>query len=88
MGLISKKRPLSYLFIIAIEIVIGILAIIGGFAIDMAIYNPPDDVASFPFPLFMGIFMLLSAAIISVSFIIVVIWIIYLYIKRGSTSTK
>lgn len=84
MKLISKDRPLSYLFIIIIEIGIGILATLGGLAIDFAIYDPPKDQPSFMFPLFMGIFMMLSAAIIFISFIIVIIRIIYLYVKRNT----
>ncbi len=85
MKLISKERPLSYLFIIVIEIGIGVLATLGGLAIDFAIYDPPKDQPSFMFPLFTGIFMMLSAAIIFISFIIVVIRIICLYVKRNST---
>lgn len=82
MAFISKERPLSYLLIIVIEIVLGILATLGGLVIDLAIYDPPKDHPSFAFPLFMGIFMLLSAAVIFISMIIVIIRIIYLYIKK------
>lgn len=82
MALISKERPLSYLLIIVIEIVLGILATLGGLVIDLAIYDPPKDQPSFAFPLFMGIFMLLSAAVIFISMVIVILRIIYLYIKK------
>lgn len=83
MGLISTKKPFSLLIIIIIEVVLGFLLSMGGLvAIDLAIYDPPADHPSFPIPLFMGIFMFLSAAIIFLSLIVIIIMIIFLRLKK------
>ncbi len=82
MGLISTKKPFSLLFIIIIEVGLGFLLSMGGLAIDLAIYDPPADHPSFPIPLFMGIFMFLSAAIIFLSLIVIIIMIIFLRLKK------
>ena len=82
MKLISKQRPLSYLWILAIESVICIFLIAGGAAIDLAIYNPPPDKPGFPFPIFMIIGMCISALLLGISLLLVALRIIYLYAKQ------
>lgn len=88
MKLISKEKPWSYLLIIVIEIPLCIGLIWGGAALDIANYNPPEGVVGFPFPLCMILAMLLSAAVLGISLIVVVIRIVYLYMKRRKTGNK
>ena len=82
MKLITKQRPLSYLWIIVIEVILGIGMFIGGVAIDLAIYDPPKDQPGFPFPLFTIMFMFFAGFVIAVSLIIVIIRRIYLLCKQ------
>lgn len=83
MKLISKEHPLSYLLILVFELIAGILLCIGGLAIDLSIYDPPEDVPSFPIPLFMMFAMAITACVMLISAIIIIIRIIYLYCKNN-----
>lgn len=83
MKLISKERPFSYLLIIVIEVIVGILLTIGGLLFDLAIYHPQEGQPGFAFPLFFGIALMFSTLVIAISAIIVVLRIIYLLVKKN-----
>jgi len=59
--------------IILVEIAIGVLLSVGGLAIDYAMYDPPADKPSFMFPICMMMAMMFSAAVIGVTFILLLI---------------
>ena len=88
MKLISKEKPWSYLLIIVIEIPLCIGLIWGGAALDISMYNPPEGVVGFPFPMCMVLGMFLSAVVLGISLIVVIIRIVYLYMKRRKTGDK
>lgn len=85
MKLISNEKPWSYLLIIVIEVPLCVCLIWGGAALDISIYDPPEGVVGFPFPICMILAMFFSAAVLGISLILVIIRIVYLYMKRRKT---
>jgi len=82
MGLITRRRPASFLLILIIEVVVGFILMAGGLALDLAIYDPPVDKPGFPFPVITIMIMFFMAIVLLVSAIIVLSLILFFHFRN------
>ena len=74
----SIAKALRPLIILPIIVIIDIALVAAGFWLDKMSYNPPPDVASFMFPVFTLLFMIVAAI---VSFIALIVMIVLLAVR-------
>ena len=74
----SIAKALRPLIILPITLVVDIALVAAGYWLDKMSYNPPPDVASFMFPVFTLLFMIVAAVI---SFVALIVMIVLLAVR-------
>jgi len=84
MAFITKKKPWSLLWLIAIQFVVDILIVGGCVAVDIANYKPVPGQSGFMFPTFTILAFILMAVITLLVIIVVMTLIIYNLKKKNN----
>ena len=78
--MISRKKPWTLLWLIAIQIVVDILVIYGAAMLDVLLYKPKPEQPGFMFPAF---FILAVLAMSIITLVVVVAVLIYIAVLRS-----
>lgn len=78
--MISRKKPWTLLWLIAIQIVVDILVVYGAAMLDVALYKPSPEQPGHLFPVF---FVLAVLAMSIITLIVVVAVLIYIAVLRN-----
>ena len=78
--MISRKKPWSLLWLIAIQIVVDILVIYGAAMLDVSVYKPSHEEPGCMFPVF---FTLAVLAMSIITLVVIIAVLIYIAVLRS-----